>query len=149
MSQSCLVNSIDAFQELLTHSSNVRPGVVMQQEVQESSPSSWYPAPVSVNVTGFCSPQWIHHLKRSHAKGCSRLQNLLQNVSRLMCPSGLPCVKRSRSQLWCSLGGMVSFWAFLILYQPAKEEIARFQPRGCPPTLCSMPRGALATGDKL
>lgn len=102
MSQSCLVNSIDAFQELLTHSSHMRPGIVTQREVQEPSPSSWYPAPVSVNVTGFYSPQWIHHLKCGHAKGCGRQQALLPNVSRLPRPSGLPSVKRTRSQLWRS-----------------------------------------------
>lgn len=97
----------------LTTPGHVR--LVRQQEVQEPSPSSWYPAPVSVNLTGFCSPQWIHH-KRGHAKGCGRQQNLLPNLSRLPRPSGLPSVKRSRSQLWRSLGGMVSFWAFLIFF---------------------------------
>lgn len=122
MSQSCLINSVDAFQELLKHSSHVRPGVVRQQEIQEPSPSSWYPAPVSVNLTGFCSPQWIHH-KCGHAKGCRRQQNLLPNLSRLPRPSGLPSVKRSRSQLWRSLGGMVLFWAFLILFLLQKSKV--------------------------
>lgn len=109
------------------------------REVQEPSPSSWYPAPVSVNL-GFCSPQWIHRLKRGHAKGCGRQQNLLPNVSRLPRPSGLPSMKRTSP----SCGILWVGWSHFGHFSSFSSERAK-----CPPTFCSMPRGAPATDDKL